>query len=93
MEKEYCDHNRREYELTKHFSLRYHFPMEFLRLKDNGTLRDRASRNGCSISTTPGHYMRRIKNVTLTIPCVTGPYNGCIAGDAAAQHDAHRSAT
>ena len=24
----------------------------------------------------PGQYMRRIKNVTLTIPCVTGPYTG-----------------
>jgi hypothetical protein len=24
----------------------------------------------------PGQYMRRIKNVTLTIPCVTGPYSG-----------------
>jgi hypothetical protein len=23
----------------------------------------------------PGQYMRRIKNVTLTIPCVSGPYN------------------
>src|SRR5205085_2883746 len=22
----------------------------------------------------PGHYMRRIKSVTLSIPCVTGPY-------------------
>jgi len=22
----------------------------------------------------PGHYMRRIKSMTLTIPCVTGPY-------------------
>jgi hypothetical protein len=22
----------------------------------------------------PGHYMRRLKNVSLTIPCVTGPY-------------------
>ncbi len=22
----------------------------------------------------PGHYMRRIKNVSITIPCVTGPY-------------------
>jgi hypothetical protein len=22
----------------------------------------------------PGHYLRRIKNVSLTIPCVTGPY-------------------
>ena len=24
----------------------------------------------------PGMYMRRIKNVSLTIPCVTGPYTG-----------------
>jgi len=24
----------------------------------------------------PGMYMRRIKNITLTIPCVTGPFNG-----------------
>ena len=24
----------------------------------------------------PGHYMRRIRSVTLTIPCVTGPYTG-----------------
>ena len=24
----------------------------------------------------PGHYLRRIKNVTLTIPCVVGPYTG-----------------
>jgi len=24
----------------------------------------------------PGHYMRRIKNVSLSIPCVVGPYTG-----------------
>jgi hypothetical protein len=75
MEKAYLDENVREYELTKHFSLRYHFPMEFLRIKETGC---------CEIELPewmfdldyPGQYMRRIKNVTLTIPCVTGPYNG-----------------
>jgi len=75
MEKEYLDENIREYELTKHFSLRYHFPMEFLRIKETGH---------CEIELPewmfdldyPGQYLRRIKNVTLTIPCVTGPYNG-----------------
>jgi hypothetical protein len=75
MEKEYLDENVREYELTKHFSLRYHFPMEFFRIKETGR---------CEIELPewmfdldyPGQYMRRIKNVTLTIPCVTGPYNG-----------------
>ena len=75
MEKAYLDHNVREYELTKNFSLRLHFPVEFLRLRTTGR---------CEIDIPewmfdldyPGQYMRRIKNVTLTIPCVTGPYTG-----------------
>ncbi|MFZ1009277.1 MAG: neuraminidase-like domain-containing protein [Candidatus Sulfotelmatobacter sp.] len=75
MEKAYLDENVREYELTKHFSLRLHFPKEFLRLKITGC---------CDIEIPewmfdmdyPGHYMRRIKNMSLTIPCVTGPYTG-----------------
>ena len=41
MEKDYLDENVREYELTKHFSLRTHFPMEFLRIKETGWLRHR----------------------------------------------------
>ena len=75
MEKEYLDRNVREYELTKHFSLRLHFPLQFLRLKTTGV---------CEIDVPewmfdldhPGHFMRRIKNVSLTIPCVAGPYTG-----------------
>jgi len=75
MEKEYCDRNRREYELTKHISLRLQFPAEFLRLKLTGR---------CEIDLAewrfdldyPGHFMRRIKNATITIPAVSGPYNG-----------------
>jgi hypothetical protein len=75
MEKEYEDRNIREEELTKHISLRLHFPIEFLRLKVTGR---------CEIEIPewmfdldyPGHYMRRIKNVALTIPCVSGPYTG-----------------
>jgi hypothetical protein len=75
MEKAYADENLREYELTKHFSLRLHFPEEFLRLRTTGC---------CEIELPewmfdldfPGHYMRRIKSVALTIPCVTGPYTG-----------------
>ncbi|KYC35938.1 hypothetical protein WA1_48895 [Scytonema hofmannii PCC 7110] len=75
MEKAYYDENVREYELTKHISLRLHFPMAFLQLKITGC---------CEIEIPewmfdldyPGHYMRRIKNVTMTIPCVVGPYTG-----------------
>jgi hypothetical protein len=25
---------------------------------------------------TPGHYFRRLKNVSITVPCVAGPYTG-----------------
>ena len=74
MEKEYYDHNCREYELTKHISLRQGFPLEFLRLKVTGQ---------CEIELPewmfdldyPGQYMRRLKTVSLTIPAVAGPYN------------------
>jgi Tc toxin complex TcA C-terminal TcB-binding domain len=74
MDKAYCDHNRREYELTKHVSLRLHAPLQFLRLKLTGR---------CEIELPeslfdrdyPGHYMRRIKNATVNIPVVSGPYN------------------
>jgi hypothetical protein len=75
MEKAYLDANVREYELNKHISLRLHFPLQFLRLKTTGA---------CEIQIPewlfdldyPGQYMRRIKNVMLTIPTVTGPYSG-----------------
>jgi hypothetical protein len=75
MEKSYYDGNNRDYELTKHFSLRSHFPLAFLQLRTTGY---------CEVDIPewmfdldyPGHYMRRIKNVTMTIPCVVGPYTG-----------------
>jgi Tc toxin complex TcA C-terminal TcB-binding domain len=74
LEKAYFDRNCREYELTKHISVLLNFPTEFLRLKATGQ---------CDIEIPewmfdldyPGQYMRRIRNVSLTIPCVAGPYN------------------
>jgi len=75
MEKAYMDENVREYELTKHFSLRLHFPVAFLKLRATGC---------CEIDVPewmfdldyPGHFMRRIRNLTVTIPCVTAPFTG-----------------
>jgi len=73
MEKSYMDQNRREYEIAKHISLLQHNPLALITLKETGT---------CIIELLetffdadyPGHYMRRLKNVSLTIPCVVGPY-------------------
>ncbi len=74
MEKAYYDENVREYELTRHFSLRVHFPLAYLQLRAMGH---------CEVELPewmfdldhPGMFMRRIRNLTLTIPCVAGPYN------------------
>jgi hypothetical protein len=75
MEKAYTDENMREYELTKHISLRQLFPQQLLTLKVTGS---------CEVELPewlfdldyPGQYMRRIKNVSLTIPSVVGPFTG-----------------
>ncbi|HEX6971866.1 MAG TPA: toxin, partial [Limnochordia bacterium] len=73
MEMAYHEHNAREYELTKHVSLRQLDPVALLTLKVTGR---------CEVSLPewvfdldcPGHYMRRIKRVSLSIPAVAGPY-------------------
>jgi hypothetical protein len=75
MEKAYFDQNRREQELVTRLSLRLDFPLAFLQLKATGA---------CEIEIPewrldreyPGHYLRRVKSVSLTIPVVAGPYTG-----------------
>jgi hypothetical protein len=74
MEKEFYDHNCREYELTKHISLRLCSPMEFMQLKLTGRCEIRLPEWMFDLD-YPGQYMRRIKTVSLTIPVVAGPYN------------------
>ena len=73
MEMAYLDQNKREYEITKHIALAMLDPIALVQLKETGA---------CVVNLPeaifdldyPGHYMRRIKSVSLTIPCVTGPY-------------------
>ena len=75
MDVAYLEQNRREYEITKHVSLNSFDPVALLRLKETGE---------CFVSLPealfdldyPGHYLRRIKSVSVTIPCVSGPYAG-----------------
>ncbi|MFJ5262266.1 neuraminidase-like domain-containing protein [Streptomyces sp. NPDC088387] len=73
MDAAYLDANARELELTKRVSLAQLDPNALLRLKETGR---------CYVSLPeavfdldgPGHYQRRIKTLTLTVPCVAGPY-------------------
>ncbi len=71
----YIEGNKREYELTKHVSLLQLNPLGLIALRQTGR---------CELSIPealfdmdcPGHFMRRIKSVSVSIPCVTGPYTG-----------------
>src|SRR6185369_4546416 len=73
MEVAYLDKNKREYELTKHVSLAQLDPAALVLLKSTGK---------CTVQVPeaifdldhPGQYMRRHKSVSLSIPCVAGPY-------------------
>lgn len=73
LERAYEEKNTRELELTKHISLAQVAPEALLTLKNKGE---------CGITLPewlfdldfPGHYLRRIKSVSLSIPCIAGPY-------------------
>jgi predicted nucleic acid-binding protein len=75
MEASYLEKNKRTYEITKNVSLAMLDPFALAQLRENGS---------CFISIPeelydvdhPGHYLRRIKTVSVTIPCVAGPYSG-----------------
>jgi hypothetical protein len=73
MEVAYLEQNRRELEITKHVSLSLLNPLRLLDLKENGECRVDLAETLFDLD-YPGHYLRRIKSVSLTIPCVTGPY-------------------
>jgi hypothetical protein len=69
------DQNAREYELTKQVSLVLHDPLALIALKETGRCLIKLPEALFDMD-HPGHYMRRIKSVSITIPCVTGPYTG-----------------
>ena len=73
MELAYHEQNRREFEITRHISVRQLDPLALLGLKATGT---------CEVSIPewlfdldfPGHYARRLKSVAVSVPAVVGPY-------------------
>jgi hypothetical protein len=73
LELAYLDHNRREYELTKHVSLARLDPRALLKLRATGACEFTVPEWLYDLD-SPGQYMRRIKTVAVTIPAVTGPY-------------------
>ncbi len=74
----YMQQNKREYELTKHISLAQLDPLALLALKATGACTFSIPEASFDLD-HPGHYFRRLKTVSLTIPCVTGPYTSVSA--------------
>ncbi len=75
MELAHLDQNRREYELTKHVSLLQIAPLELVRLRATGRATFTVPEELFDLD-TPGHHFRRIRSVSVSIPCVAGPYTG-----------------
>jgi hypothetical protein len=73
LETAYLDLNRRDYELTKHISLALLDPLALVKLRETGRCFFQLPEEIFDLD-FPGHYFRRIKSVSLTLPCVVGPY-------------------
>ncbi|PKO33992.1 MAG: hypothetical protein CVU34_10150 [Betaproteobacteria bacterium HGW-Betaproteobacteria-7] len=69
----YMERNRREFELTKHISLSRLDPVALMQLISAGICEVRLP-EWLFDQDAPGHYQRRIKSLSLSIPCVVGPY-------------------
>jgi hypothetical protein len=73
MELAYYSSNTRALEITRHVSLRQLDPLALITLRATGqctfTIPEWFFDREC-----PGHYMRRIKSVGLSLPSVVGPY-------------------
>lgn len=78
MEMAYLEKNKREFELTKHISLALLDPYALLQLRESGTCFVNIPETLFDLD-HPGHYMRRIKSLSLTIPCIAGPYTSVSA--------------
>jgi hypothetical protein len=73
LENIYLEQNKREFEITKHISMALINPVSLSLLKETGA---------CTITLPeelfdldfPRHYFRRIKSVSISIPCIAGPY-------------------
>jgi len=78
MQTSYLDKNKREYEITRHVSLAQLDPLALVRLRATGV---------CDFDVPevlydmdhPGQYFRRIKSVSISLPCIAGPYTSVSA--------------
>jgi hypothetical protein len=90
LQAEHLHRNRRELELTKHVSLAQVDPIALVKLRQTGECFINLPESLFDLD-QPGHYMRRLKSVSVTLPCVTGPYTGINATLTLVSHATRRS--
>lgn len=78
LEMAYFEKNKREYEISRHVSISFINPAALLKLKEKGECEFDIPELLFDLD-YPGHYFRRIKSVSITIPCIVGPYTGVSA--------------
>jgi hypothetical protein len=72
METAYHQRNRRELELTTHVSLARLDPIALVELRSSGKCVVQLPEAYFDLE-QPGHYFRRIKSLSISVPCVVGP--------------------
>ena len=78
MEASYLDNNKREYEVVKHISLAALDPLALMKLRATGSC-DFEVPEAVLDQDHAGQYFRRIKTVSVSLPCVAGPHTSVSA--------------
>ncbi len=73
MEASYMEENKRKFEITKHISLAQLDPHQLTILRNKGYCTFTIPEEWYDLD-FPGHLNRTIKSVSLSIPCIAGPY-------------------
>ncbi|MFL5739895.1 MAG: neuraminidase-like domain-containing protein [Flavisolibacter sp.] len=73
METSYYDKNKREYEIPKPVSLSLLDPFALVKLRETGSC-DFEIPESLFDMEFAGQYLRRLKSVSISIPCIAGPY-------------------
>ena len=69
----YAESNKREFETTKHVSLKEWFPLKLIDMRRFGKC-DFDLPEALFDLDCPGHSFRRLRAVALSVPCIIGPY-------------------
>ena len=79
LDKAYMEANsKREFEIIKHISISLLDPLALIQLRNTGTCNFEIPEVLFDMD-FPGQYFRRIKSVSISIPCISGPYTSISA--------------